>query len=108
MLDSGKLPCLGGCTPEAECQWWADRLGDETTRRVWLSACEKMPTVFPHLRQSPVVGVLNPGDAWRGLTRRRAAQNCRSKGRPFLLVIEWAAELSCDTNRSLPLWPCAG
>ena len=30
MLDSGKLPCLGGCTPEAECQWWADRRDDET------------------------------------------------------------------------------
>ena len=70
-----------------------------------MSAYEKMPTVFPHLRQSPVVGVLNPGGARRGLTRRRAAQHCRSEGRPFLLVIEWAAELSCDTDRSFRLWP---
>ena len=80
MLDSGKLPGLGGSTPEAECQWWADRLGDEKTRGDRLSAYEKMmPTVFPHLtrRRSPVEGAFNPGGARRGLTRRRAAQPCR-------------------------------
>ena len=33
MLGSGKLPSLGGSTPEAECQWWADRLETMTRRR---------------------------------------------------------------------------
>ena len=112
MLDSGKLPGLGGSTPEAECQWWADRLGDEKTRGDRLSAYEKMmPTVFPHLtrRRSPVEGAFNPGGARRGLTRRRAAQPCRVHSLPVRggVVIEWTAELLRDTDRFLRRWPCA-
>ena len=70
MLDSGKLPSLGGSTPEAERQWWTDLLGDKKARGVRLSAYEKMRTVFPHLRRSPVVGFFNQGAARRELTRR--------------------------------------
>ena len=55
---------------EAECQWWADRLVDEKTRGGRLSAYEKMPTVFPHRRRNPVVGVFSPGSARKGLKRR--------------------------------------
>ena len=29
---AGQREAVLPCTPEAECQWWADRLGDEKTR----------------------------------------------------------------------------
>ena len=53
-------------TPEAEYQFWADRLGYEKTRGGRLRVCEKMPMVSPHLRRSPVVGILAQGQHGEG------------------------------------------
>ena len=106
MLDSGKMPRLGGSTPEAECQWWADRLGDEKTRVGSAERLRENAHSFPPPEAKSVEGAFNPGGARRGLTRRRVAQPRRVysllvRGEAGPVVIEWAAELSCDTDLSV-------
>ena len=72
------------CTPEAECQWWADRLGDK-----WGSVerLRESTRGFFHLRAQSSGGFFIQGGARHGLIRRRAAQPSRG----YLLLVRGGA-----------------
>ena len=72
------------CTPEAECQWWADRLGDK-----WGSVerLRENTLGFFHLRAQSSGGFFIQGGARHGLMRRRAAQPSRG----YLLLVRGGA-----------------
>ena len=88
-----------------------DILGDKKTRGGRLITFEEMSMVFPHLRRSPAVGSFNPGSARQWLTSKLPSPAwytgicCYSdlEGLRVLVVIEWMAELSWDTDLSLRL-----
>ena len=105
-MGSWKLPGLGGSTPEAECQWWADRLGDEKTRRGRLSAYEKMLTVFPHprrrltLRLPALLLVSGDGDATDAAAIIRDMCLLSGAGFPDVLVVDLDTKFTSDVCRA--------